>query len=350
MKIIKQVKFLLTGVILSGFFDIGFAQDATFSQYYASALYLNPAMAGTMPYLQFSSNNRTQWRSIVVPYVTNQISLIAPIYSKDVRRNHIGGIGLSFYNDRAGEGNLKANGFNLNAAYNLWLTANRMQVITFGVQAGFIQKTIDFANLQWGSQYDPYVGYSATNIPPDQLTIKRNKTYGDVSAGIMYNFNLNKDYSSKGFSGFCGFSAYHLNKPNESLITGLVSPLPILYKAQLGFEVHAGKRLNISPNALFIMQNNVQQLNAGMYLTYLYAEQTKALAPTYLILGGWYRLKDAFIVSAGFGNDKYTLGFSYDYNSSTLRYNTQGRGAYEISLSVRRVKAKGIKIFNTPRI
>jgi type IX secretion system PorP/SprF family membrane protein len=350
MKIIKQVRFLLTGVILSGCINIGLAQDATFSQYYASALYLNPAMAGTMPYLQFSSNNRTQWRSIVVPYVTNQISLIAPIYTKDVRRNHIGGIGFSFYNDRAGEGNLKANGFNLNAAYNLWLSANRMQVITFGLQAGFIQKTIDFTNLQWGSQYDPYVGFSATNIPADQLKVKRNKTYGDVGAGIMYNFNVNRDYTNKGFSGYVGFSAYHLNQPNESLIEGLNSPLPILYKGHLGFEVHAAKRLNISPNVLFMMQNNIQQLNAGMYLTYLYPEQTKALAPTYIILGGWYRLNDAYIVSAGFGNDKYTLGFSYDYNSSSLRTNTQGKGAYEISLSVRRVKVKGIKIFNTPRI
>jgi type IX secretion system PorP/SprF family membrane protein len=350
MKIIKQVKFLLTGIILSGFINTGFAQDATFSQYYASALYLNPAMAGIEPYLTFSSNNRTQWRSIVVPYVTNQISLIAPIYSKDVRRNHRGGLGFSFYNDRAGEGNLKANGFNVNAAYNLPLTASRMSVITFGVQAGFIQKTIDFANLQWGSQYDPYVGFSASNIPPDQLTIKRNKTYADISAGIMYNLNSNRDYTTKGISMYFGVAGYHLNMPNESLIEGMSSTLPMLLKGHAGFEVHAGKRLNISPNGLFVMQNNRQQINAGLYLTYLFPEATKALAPTYVILGGWYRLQDAMILSAGFGNDKYTLGFSYDYNSSSLRYNTQGRGAYEISLSVRRVKVKGLKIFNTPRI
>jgi type IX secretion system PorP/SprF family membrane protein len=349
MKIINQVKVLLTGVIFLGMVFEGAAQDATFSQYYASALYLNPAMTGTQPYMSFSSNNRTQWRSIVIPYVTNQISLIAPIYTKDVRRNHLGGIGFSFFNDRAGESNFKTNGFNINGAYNLPLTANRSQVITFGVQGGFIQKSIDFTNLQWGQQFNPYIGVQAMTVQ-DQSSIKTNTLYPDISTGIMYNFNSSKDYSKTGFSGYAGLAAYHINRPNESMVRSISNALPILYKAHLGFEVKAGKRINISPNALFVQQNNLQQLNGGMYLTYLYPGQTKALAPTYIVFGTWYRLKDAFIFSTGFGNDRYTLGFSYDFNTSSLRYNTQGRGAYEISFSIRRVRVNSPTIFHTPRI
>jgi type IX secretion system PorP/SprF family membrane protein len=349
MDIIKQVKFFLTGVIFLGvIFECG-AQDAAFSQYYASALYLNPAMTGTQPYLTFSSNNRTQWRSIVIPYVTNQISLIAPIYNKDVRKNHVGGIGFSFFNDKAGESNFKTNGFNINAAYNLPLTASHTQLLTFGVQGGFIQKSIDFTNLQWGQQFNPYIGVQSM-IVQDQATIKSNTLYPDISAGLMYNFNSSKDYTTTGFSGYAGLAAYHINKPNESMVKTINNSLPILYKAHIGFEVKAGNRVNISPNALFVQQSNLQQLNGGMYLTYLFPGQTKALAPTYVVFGTWYRLKDAFILSAGFGNDKYTLGFSYDYNTSSLRYNTQGRGAYEISFSIRRVKSNTLSIFHTPRI
>ena len=349
MKIIKQVRFFLTGVVFLGMAFESVAQDATFSQYYASALYLNPAMAGTQPYMSFSSNNRTQWRSIVIPYVTNQISVIAPIYSKDVRRNHLGGIGFSFFNDRAGESNFKTNGFNINAAYNLPLTSSRSQMLTFGVQGGLIQKSIDFTNLQWGQQFNPYIGVQAMTVQ-DQANIKPNMLYPDISAGVMYNFNLSKDYSTTGFSGYAGLAAYHMNRPNESMVKSITNGLPILYKAHLGFEVKAGKRINISPNALFVQQNNLQQLNGGMYLTYLFPEQTKALAPTYVVFGTWYRLKDAFIFSSGFGNDKYTLGFSYDFNTSSLKYSTQGRGAYEISLSIRRVKLNTASIFHTPRI
>jgi type IX secretion system PorP/SprF family membrane protein len=349
MKLIKQAKFFVTGVILLGIIFESSAQDAAFSQYYASALYLNPAMAGTQPYVSFSSNNRTQWRSIVIPYVTNQISLIAPLYGKDIRKNHLGGIGFSFFNDRAGESNFKTNGFNVNAAYNLPLTASRSQVITFGVQGGLIQKSIDFTNLQWGQQFNPYIGVQAMNVP-DQSNVKANTLYPDINAGVMYNFNGGKDYSTTGFSGYAGLAAYHINQPNESLVKSIVSPLPILYKAHLGFEVRAGKRINISPNALFVQQQTLQQLNGGMYLTYLFPGQTKVLAPSYVIFGTWYRLKDAFIFSTGFGNDKYTLGFSYDFNTSSLRYNTQGRGAYEISLSIRRVKVNAPTIFHTPRI
>ncbi|MFL5728274.1 MAG: PorP/SprF family type IX secretion system membrane protein [Cytophagaceae bacterium] len=349
MSIIKQVRYFFTGVLLLGMIMESRAQDAAFSQYYASALYLNPALTGIQPYVSFSSNNRTQWRSIVLPYVTNQISLIAPLYTKDVRRNHVGGIGFSFYNDRAGESNFKTNGFNVNAAYNLPLTASRTSFLTFGLQGGFIQKSIDFTNLQWGQQFNPYIGVQAMNVP-DQSNVKANKMYPDISTGMMFNYNSSKDYSATGFSGYAGIAAYHINRPNESLVKGLTSTLPVLYKAHLGFEVHAGKRINISPNALFIQQKNLQQINGGLYLTYLFPNQTKVLAPNFVTFGSWYRLKDAFIFSTGFGNDHYTLGFSYDYNTSSLRFNTQGRGAYEISLSIRRVKANTASIFHTPRI
>ena len=304
-------------------------------------------MAGLEPFTTFSSNHRTQWGSITTPYVTSQASLIAPIYAKGVDATHRGGIGLSFYNDRAGGLNFNTTGANINAAYNLHLSS--LHMLTFGTQLGFVQKSINTSNLQWGQQYDPILGYNASTVVTDQIANK--VTYPDISSGVIYSFNSAKNYSQKGISGYAGLSMYHMNMPNESLVNGLVSKLPSLYKLNMGFEVHASAKVNIAPSALFVLQNNVRQINTGLYVTYnIVGPPPKDFAPTYLILGTWYRLQDSFIFSAGFGNDFYTIGLSYDLNNSTLRYTTQGRGAYEISLQVHKVKPHRSKKYYTPRI
>ena len=88
-------------------------QDASFSQYYSSELYLNPALASEELDLTFSSNYRTQWSSIVDAYQTSQMSLIYPFYSKDIEEKHLGGGGLSVFTDNAGNGALKSFGMNL---------------------------------------------------------------------------------------------------------------------------------------------------------------------------------------------------------------------------------------------
>jgi type IX secretion system PorP/SprF family membrane protein len=137
--------------------------------------------------------------------------------------------------------------------------------------------------------------------------------------------------------------------PNESFLNSMVSKLPVLYKAHGGIEATVSSHINISPNFLVAYQNNQLQVNVGTYATYMFSEQKSVLAPTAFLLGGWYRLQDAYILSAGLGNSFYTIGFSYDVNSSNLRYNTNGRGAYEISLKIRKPQ-KRKAIYQTPRI
>src|SRR5690349_3942392 len=89
-------------VVFSSF--VAKAQDAHFSQFYAAGLYLNPAIAGTEPGLMAGMNYRNQWRSIVVPYVTSQLTVISPFYTgKGKKAVQVGGIGLSVYNDKSGD-------------------------------------------------------------------------------------------------------------------------------------------------------------------------------------------------------------------------------------------------------
>lgn len=340
---------VLTGIFLLSFTIFCKAQDATFSQYYSSSLYLNPAFAGAQPYLTLGLNSRTQWKSIITPYFTNQASLIIPIY-KSTRETNIGGIGLSVYNDKAGSGNLQATGINLNMGYNVKISEKH--ILTLAVQGGIIQKQVSFGSFQWGSQYNSYIGYDAS-IDPGVTNVINQKMYPDFGAGFLYYANPGRNIREKGMGGFFGGSAYHLNQPDESLVTDQVSKLPMLYKAHAGIEFSVSEKFNFSPNGLFVMQNGAMQINSGLYMTYSFGNEESVVVPSAFIAGAWYRLQDSFIFSTGLGSKYYTLGFSYDLNNSSLRQNTLGRGAYEISLTIQKPRVKKetvIKRYQTPRI
>jgi type IX secretion system PorP/SprF family membrane protein len=344
------MKKLLLLLVLVALVNSGRAQDAAFSQYYASGIYLNPALSSAEKHLTFNSNYRTQWRSATIPYVTSQVSLIVPLITKVPKKRHLGGVGISAFNDRAGDGNFKTTGVNLTASKLYKLTADGLQNVALGVQAGFVQKSLDFSNLEWGEQFNPFVGFDPT-VAPTEATIKPNVLYPDVTVGAMYYFNPEKSYLFTGMSGYSGLVLSHITFPNESLVEGQVARLPLLIKYHGGIEIHVSNRINVSPNILYLSQFRHTQTNAGFYLSYLLTDAPiGTFSKTEVIFGTWYRLDDSFIFSFGIDNDSYTLGFSYDMNTSTIRYATQGRGAYEISLALRKASDKKQKRFSTPRI
>ena len=327
-----------------------FGQDAVFSQYYASSSYLNPALIGAESGLTFMSNYRTQWKSINTPFVTNHISGIYPVYKTGFEDVHIGGIGLSVFNDRAGEGNFKTLGVNFSFAYNLYFGKKNLSVVTLAGQGGITQKRVDYTDLQWGEQYNSFVGFDVNSIPTEsQFT--NGTLFPDFAAGGVYYFNPQADLEKSRVSAYLGASVYHLNTPNESFVSGVISKLPLLYKGHAGLEYQVSHNIKVSPNVLYLAQNDRSHINTGLYVKYLLFEGEKGLLSNAELIGGaWYRFEDAFILSTGITTNAYTIGFSYDYNTSSLRTNTNGRGAYEISLALRKVKESKRKRFATPRI
>jgi type IX secretion system PorP/SprF family membrane protein len=325
------------------------AQDAHFSQFYAASLYLNPALAGAERNYAANVNYRNQWRSIVVPYVTHQVSGIMPVYGKGTLKPHLGSVGVSVYNDRAGDANFNSTGANLTLSRNL-LGNSTTSVLSVAGQAGIIQRSINLNNLEWGSQFNPYVGLDRS-MNADISDLSNNRLMFDLNAGIFYAYNPLSNYKKTGTTFYSGLAFSHINSPNESMITGMRNNLPVLYKYHGGFATHFTEKFSLSPNVLVMNQRDIFQINAGLYATYRMLGATGSLFEnTDVIFGTWYRINDAFIFNTGFGNEAFTVGFSYDVNSSSLRYNTNGRGAFEISLAVRNVKKQKVKRFDTPRI
>ena len=327
------------------------AQDVIFSQYYASSLYLNPAFAGLQPDISLSTNYRIQWNNIS-PYKTGQVSLIYPFLNKNKPlHEHWGGAGLSLFQDNAGiGGGFKTLSGNLNLAYNLQLSKEKHQILSFGLQGGFIQQTLNPANFEWGSSYTQGIN-DVDSENANQNLLNATLLYPDLSAGIMWYRNNSNSDDEKKVSSYVGISVYHINTPNQSFIAGNSSPLPRLFKFHGGIKYFVNSRFSVSPNFIIASQGQQYQVNPGFYLAYRLIEPGKGLfTSTDFIVGGWYRLKDSFILSAGIASQFISIGLSYDLNNSALRYYTKGKGAYEISLSFRIHRSLKLLRYDTPRI
>lgn len=346
----------LTGVIGLLATVAAYAQDPNFSQFYAAPLYLNPALAGAERDVTLGTVFRSQWRSAGFPQQIGQLAGVIPLNSRKQSLMPVGGIGFALYNDVAGEGNnFRATGVQTGAAYNLRLNADYSQMLSFGLQVGLVQKTIDFSDLRWGSQYEPAAPYFGFNPGKDvanaiQTNGLRDKVlYPVVHSGVVWHFNPRSGASSRPLGGFVGFSVSNMNQPDESLIKDARSRLPFLLRGQAGLEYEITPSFRVMPNLLWMRQNGNNQINVGTYLAYQLSDEILK-TPAQVMVGGWYRVQDSFVLATAVTNFKYTLGFSYDINTSSLRYATRGRGAWEVSLAYRMLKNKSARRFATPLI
>ena len=326
----------------------GYSQDAVFSQYYASTLYLNPALAAVEPTTTLSLNARQQWKGASDGFSTNQLSLIFPIKDGGILDENIGGFGLTVFTDNTGEGNLKTTGFYGTGSYIIRLS--HQQHVLLGLQGGYMTRSLDLNSFSWNSQYNDLIGWDGS-VDPGNDNLNDNVSMVDLSAGIFYYNTQKEDLYKDGRGLYLGLSAYHLNQANNSLVEGGASKLGMLLKAHGGIGLPVKKKMVVSPNFLVASQSGLMQVNVGAYLDYLLAKKTSAagLVPTNAYVGAWYRMQDSFIMTLGFGSDSYTFGFSYDMNTSSLGKTVNGSSTYEISLKIRKPPKKAI-VYHQPRV
>jgi len=314
------------------------SQDAVFSQFFNTTLYLNPALAGIEDDFTVNINHRTQWKSLQFPYTTSQVSLIMPYYSSKHSKpyGHIGGVGISVYNDISGENkSFKTVGANATAAYNLPFDRDFVNQITFGLQIGMINKTIDTSTLQWGEQYNPFIGFD-TSITSSEVSNFENRTFIDVNSGLFWWYNPIENEGKLIKSINSGLSIAHLNSPNESVLSSEKSYLPFLYKYHGSVLFNVAKNATISANVLIAYQNGTAQQNLGSYLSYKVNNISESyFKETIIRFGAWARVNDSVIMLTEMETSAFKFAFSYDLNTSSLRYNNRSIGTYEIHIGLK---------------
>ncbi|HEX5652248.1 MAG TPA: PorP/SprF family type IX secretion system membrane protein [Chitinophagaceae bacterium] len=310
--------------------------DPHFSQYYVYPAWLNPALTGAFDGdYRLSGIYRTQWGNISSPFST-------PGFSAEFTTDKNVNWGVSVLNQTAGNG-----GYNYTTAYgNFAYTgarfgANQTKRLTFGLQAGLIQRRFDRSKLTFGDQWNPITGYSSSN-PTADVFIRNNSAVLDIGAGVMF-FDAQPGQKA---NVFAGFSVSHLTQPEDKFSASGDEKFPMRYTAHGGLRIGLSDRFSITPNFLYLKQGSAQEKMAGAYGQY------KATPELDLMLGANYRFEDAISPFFGFAYKNLVLGASYDINTSDLGKMVNGSNSFEISLSfIGRKTAKTPEVeFVCPRL
>lgn len=328
----KQVFVLLILLMLGA---NSYAQDPQFTQYYSAPLYLNPGFTGITPQQRLAVNHRIQWPSL--PQAFSTYSASYEIFVDELKS----GFGILFTTDKAGSAAWRTSFVGL--AYSYKVRLNEKWVFSPGIYFAYGSNGIDRSRLQLrdGLEFD------GQSIDPE-LDRLGSQNFFDFSSGAVL-------YSRK---VFLGFSAYHLNKPNISILDQ-TSRLPT--------------RINIHGGIRIPLYNGVRTLAKVDYLTpsFVYRIQGPSfqqldLGLQYHIdpvgIGFWYRgipiqtdfqgdsqtlqvlQQDAvaFILSLQFNT--FQIGYSYDFTISRLQTSTGG--SHELSLVyefVAKLVRRGVK-------
>lgn len=318
----KKLYLVLVYFLFVGTFLLN-AQDIHFSQYYMSPLTLNPALTASFNgKYRVAANYRNQWWSITNNFGTptfhsysGSFDMIIPTNAWDNSRV---GIGLVVFGDRAGNGALTTQSAQLSLAYHRSVDRFGRHVVSIGLQGGVVTKRVFINDLVFESQLQD-LGFN-TNLPNGEIgTAGKPVIYPDVNAGVMWRSSYDR------FKYSIGFSLFHINKPRESLLGNRDYRLDRRYVAHANAEISVSDYFTIVPSFLFMYQAAAQEYVGGVGVKYLINDDTK------ILVGGYYRFKDAVIPMVGVKWKGLTAGVSYDVNTSRLRLATQSQGSLEIS-------------------
>lgn len=309
------------------FIIIGYAataQDIHFSQYYNSILNLNSSQTGFIADgdYRFAGNFKNQWQSIPVPYNSTSLSAEKKICLNNLENDFMGAGVLMNY-DQTGDSRFKTLQLYLNAAYHKCLDKDSTFYISFGLQPGLTNKSLNYNRLTFDNQYrgdsfDP--SYSnGESLPLQQLT------YFDFGSGI----NLYKKFTSRNILSF-GFSANHLNYPRQSFFdnAGIKLDRKFTGNIQYGFKVQ--HRIDLITNLLYAQQGKYKEFIPGVRAKFLLNPINGYSTAFYagLLLRG----RDALIGTAGMDYYNFHVALSYDANFSGLIPASNYRGGFELSI------------------
>jgi len=309
------------------------AQDIHHSMFNETPVLLNPARAGVPFEARAILNYKSQWSTVAEPYKTIAFSGDMALFKKKQKKAYMG-LGLTFYNDKAGDVGMKTTQVGLSISG--ILQADDHNKISAGLMAGFIQRGIGTGNQQWGEQYDG-TQFNPT-LSNGEPSLMQNHSFVDLGAGVNWYYGKGEKYmtANDGVKINLGFAVFHPHGPKYSYYN--VSTEKLYAK----FVVHGwasfgmgNSNLCIEPSFVYYRQGSQQELTPGVNFKYLLTEGSKYTGrkkASAFSLGGYLRAKDAVILTTMFEFQGYACGFSYDVNVSSLKSVSQARGGFEVFL------------------
>lgn len=324
LKIVSLLLFFVLSVFTS------WAQDVSFSQFYASPLYLNPAFAGSVEIPRFTVQYRNQWHAFTNAFNTYNVAFDFPVKKLG------GGLGLFLLNDA--QANKMLNSMQVNVAYSVHIRLSKKYRLNGGIQGGFFYNTLKVGELVFPDNLAAGSGSHAVSGELQYLT-EPDYFYPDFSAGAMV-------YSER---IFYGAAVHHLAEPRQKFSGTQENTAKPDRKYTLHFGArlpvyiygHRQKRIDISPHLVVQKQNIFSQINYGLMAT-----------RNNISAGLWFRQNigiryDAVILQIGFAKNRWQLNYSYDVTVSGLWGDSGGSSELTFAFLLKENKNPQLPFFNS---
>jgi type IX secretion system PorP/SprF family membrane protein len=318
------------------------AQGLHFSQFYNAPMLVSPANTGLMSDNDYraGANYRSQWAAVPVPFRSFSFYGDLQLFRRHNETNWLG-LGGAMFTDKAGDGNLSLSRWEAFAAYHIEL--GEYQMISIGLSAATVERSVDFSRLTFDTQWDGYV-FNNTLPNGEQGTLSKTR-YLDIGAGLNYAIFPNELVYIK-----FGASVAHVNQPSESFYTGQVNQIGYRPTGYVDMLARIGERVVINPSIYYTTQKSASEILYGSLVSVLMGSDNKDGS---LVLGAYHRWNESLVATFGYDWNGLRVMASYDYTMSQLgRYNNHN-GALELGVrwqgSYPDGRARERRAYNCPR-
>ena len=306
-------RFYATLVLLLGALAMQ-AQDAHFSQFYASPLTLNPALTGVFNgFYRISGIYRNQDPGLAqsnpafsTPSFSGDVSLL-----KDKIKNGALGVGLVFQNDQQNGKTFNTNEVMVSVAYNMTFGAKKKFQLGAGLQGGVASTKVDFSKLEFN---DGYIvnGQQITYTQSTEALNTKAAMKGMFNAGIFAKYEF-----AKGMRFYVGYSFNNASHYKENFILGGVPAYNIPFRHTLhgGFEFEVNDKIVLIPGFLYQNQASANETNFGLNVGIHVIRSPDPMKVATLFVGLWNRLNTdnyTLIPELGFDYKGFRAGIAYD--------------------------------------
>ena len=304
-----------------------YAQDPHYSQYLSVPQMVNPAYTGVFNgQMRLASNYRQQWTSFGTPFTSMIASIEGKLFDQDIYYQNPFNAGLILQSDKTLKGALTNNNITASASYHVPLNREGDKSIGVALSGTYGKRNFNFNNLAAASQFESG-GFNLGNAS-GEIAFKSMRPYFSVGAGVLYTNSLQEE----GSFFQVGVSAFHVNKPVQTILYSSEEIIPVRVSAQASLQRYVAEDLLLDANLLYQNQAASDYLLTSLSITKL----LDLTADARLIgLGCLYRTGDA-VAPFVFGEfNSVRIGFSYDIQINNIRKTAAPASSLEFSIQYR---------------
>jgi type IX secretion system PorP/SprF family membrane protein len=299
------------------------AQDIHFSQYNNCTQLINPALTGQFEtMLKGTILHRRQWRNIGSGFTTSGLDAQYKLLS--LNSDNFFGFGLLVLQDLAGIAEQRTLTVKTSAAYNMVVTND--DLLSAGFQMGFEQRSFNFEDLAWDSQYNG--DFYDPTLDSKERIITNTRSFIDVGAGFHWKHRARKRFD-------LGYAIYHANQ-QLAMVARSEDRMKVrqVYKAAW---IKRYQYIDMKYDALVQRQSGSNQVMIGATAEYRIGDESKytnVKTASLARFGVYYRWKDAVCPYIGFEYKRFAaISLGYDLRMAKMPYTTARAGGPEFSLT-----------------